>query len=78
LSEVISGDTRLAGAMRSGWPELALSWRHQLPVFGALGFRAIAPDEPGEAWAQAHAAFHESLVAACDSRWLLAMREQLY
>jgi len=26
-----------------GWPELSLSWRHQLPVFGALGFRAIAP-----------------------------------
>jgi GntR family transcriptional regulator, carbon starvation induced regulator len=32
----------------------------------------------GEDWARAHAVFHESLVAACDSRWLLAMREQLY
>ena len=30
-----------------GWPELALSWRHQLPIFGALGFRAIAPDLRG-------------------------------
>jgi pimeloyl-ACP methyl ester carboxylesterase len=30
-----------------GWPELAVSWRHQLPVFGALGFRAIAPDMRG-------------------------------
>lgn len=30
-----------------GWPELALSWRHQLPVFGALNFRAIAPDLRG-------------------------------
>ncbi|CAN5221933.1 alpha/beta hydrolase [soil metagenome] len=30
-----------------GWPELSLSWRHQLPVFGALGFRAIAPDLRG-------------------------------
>lgn len=30
-----------------GWPELSLSWRHQLPVFGALGFRAIAPDMRG-------------------------------
>ncbi len=30
-----------------GWPELAISWRHQLPVFGALGFRAIAPDMRG-------------------------------
>lgn len=30
-----------------GWPELAISWRHQLPVFAALGFRAIAPDMRG-------------------------------
>ncbi|MFA7594723.1 MAG: alpha/beta hydrolase [Novosphingobium sp.] len=30
-----------------GWPELAISYRHQLPVFGQLGFRAIAPDMPG-------------------------------
>ena len=21
-----------------GWPELSISWRHQLPVFAALGF----------------------------------------
>ncbi len=30
-----------------GWPELAISWRHQLPVLGALGFRAVAPDMRG-------------------------------
>lgn len=30
-----------------GWPELAISYRHQLPVFGALGFRTIAVDMPG-------------------------------
>ena len=30
-----------------GWPELSLSWRHQLPVLAALGFRAIAPDMRG-------------------------------
>ena len=30
-----------------GWPELGLSWRGQLPVFGGLGFRAIAPDMRG-------------------------------
>ncbi|WP_159872184.1 alpha/beta fold hydrolase [Novosphingobium sp. 9U] len=30
-----------------GWPELAISWRHQLPVFGQLGFRAVAVDMPG-------------------------------
>ncbi|MCA1644520.1 MAG: alpha/beta hydrolase [Chloroflexi bacterium] len=30
-----------------GWPELSISWRHQLECFGSLGFRAIAPDMRG-------------------------------
>ena len=30
-----------------GWPELSLSWRHQLPALAALGFRAVAPDLRG-------------------------------
>jgi pimeloyl-ACP methyl ester carboxylesterase len=30
-----------------GWPELSVSWRHQLPTLAALGFRAIAPDMRG-------------------------------
>ena len=30
-----------------GWPELSLSWRHQLPCLAALGYRAIAPDLRG-------------------------------
>jgi pimeloyl-ACP methyl ester carboxylesterase len=30
-----------------GWPELSLSWRHQLPVFGGMGFRCVAPDMRG-------------------------------
>src|SRR5690348_17068620 len=30
-----------------GWPELSISWRHQLPAFAALGFRAVAPDMRG-------------------------------
>src|SRR6185312_7893815 len=30
-----------------GWPELSLSWRHQLPIFAALGFRCVAPDMRG-------------------------------
>lgn len=30
-----------------GWPELSISWRHQLPVFAGLGLRAIAPDMRG-------------------------------
>src|SRR5215510_7634541 len=30
-----------------GWPELSISWRHQLPTLAALGFRAVAPDMRG-------------------------------
>ena len=30
-----------------GWPELSMSWRHQLPCFADLGFRAVAPDMRG-------------------------------
>jgi pimeloyl-ACP methyl ester carboxylesterase len=30
-----------------GWPELSISWRHQLPCFASLGFRTIAPDMRG-------------------------------
>ncbi len=30
-----------------GFPELAYSWRHQLPALAASGFRAIAPDQRG-------------------------------
>lgn len=30
-----------------GWPELSISWRHQLPTLAALGFHAVAPDMRG-------------------------------
>ncbi len=30
-----------------GWPELSISWRHQLQCFASLGFRAVAPDMRG-------------------------------
>jgi pimeloyl-ACP methyl ester carboxylesterase len=30
-----------------GWPELSISWRHQLPVLAGLGLRAVAPDMRG-------------------------------
>ncbi|MGH3443432.1 MAG: alpha/beta fold hydrolase [Nitriliruptorales bacterium] len=30
-----------------GFPELAYSWRHQLPALAAAGFRAVAPDQRG-------------------------------
>jgi pimeloyl-ACP methyl ester carboxylesterase len=30
-----------------GWPELAYSWRHQLPALADAGFHAVAPDQRG-------------------------------
>ena len=30
-----------------GFPELAYSWRHQIPAIADAGFRAIAPDQRG-------------------------------
>jgi pimeloyl-ACP methyl ester carboxylesterase len=30
-----------------GWPELSISWRHQLTALAALGFRTVAPDMRG-------------------------------
>lgn len=33
---------------------------------------------PTPPWATAHANFHDALVSACDSPWLLRLREQIY
>jgi pimeloyl-ACP methyl ester carboxylesterase len=30
-----------------GWPELAYSWRHQLPALADAGYHAVAPDQRG-------------------------------
>ncbi|KXS13448.1 alpha/beta hydrolase fold protein [Gonapodya prolifera JEL478] len=30
-----------------GWPELSISWRHQLTTFAGLGFHCVAPDMRG-------------------------------
>jgi pimeloyl-ACP methyl ester carboxylesterase len=38
-----------------GWPDLSIGWRHQLPVFAGLGFRAIAPDMRGYGRSRVHA-----------------------
>ena len=38
-----------------GWPELSLSWRHQLAAFAALGFRCVAPDMRGYGRSTVHA-----------------------
>lgn len=36
------------------------------------------PERMSDAWSAAHAAFHAALVSACDSPWLLKLREVLY
>ena len=44
-----------------GWPELSLSWRHQLPTFASLGFRCVAPDMRGYGRSSTYAR-HQDLV----------------
>lgn len=36
------------------------------------------PQRMNEAWSSVHAAFHRALVSACDSPWLLRIRDTLY
>ena len=38
----------------------------------------LDPQRMSEAWSAAHADFHEALVGACDSPWLLRLRAALY
>jgi pimeloyl-ACP methyl ester carboxylesterase len=56
-----------------GWPELSLSWRHQLPCFASLGFRAIAPDMRGYGGSSMYSR-HETMRSStrwptCSSCW---------
>ena len=50
-----------------GWPELAISWRHQIPFLADLGFRVIAPDMRGYGGSSTystHAAYAQEEVVA--------------
>lgn len=38
----------------------------------------VTPERMSDAWSGAHGAFHEAIVSACDSRYLLDIRRQLY
>jgi len=38
---------RPAVMLSHGFPELAWSWRHQIPALAAAGFRVVAPDQRG-------------------------------
>jgi pimeloyl-ACP methyl ester carboxylesterase len=46
LSVVDAGDGPLV-VLCHGFPELAWSWRHQIPALAAAGYRVIAPDMRG-------------------------------
>jgi pimeloyl-ACP methyl ester carboxylesterase len=50
-----------------GWPELSLSWRHQIPRLADLGYRVIAPDMRGYGGSSTydtHAAYAQREVVA--------------
>lgn len=42
-----AGDSGPLVVLAHGFPELAWSWRHQLPAIAAAGFRVVAPDQRG-------------------------------
>lgn len=42
-----AGDHGPLVVLAHGFPELAYSWRHQLPALAAAGWRAVAPDQRG-------------------------------
>ena len=56
-----------------------VSW--EAGILAALHQLVRTHPEPGsvdEGWADVHAQFHRALVRACDSKWLLQVREQLF
>ncbi|MBN8493512.1 MAG: alpha/beta hydrolase [Burkholderiales bacterium] len=42
-----------------GWPEMAYSWRHQIPALAAAGYRVVAPDMRGYGRSSAPAAIDD-------------------
>lgn len=42
-----AGDAGPLVVLAHGFPELAWSWRHQLPALAAAGYRVVAPDQRG-------------------------------
>lgn len=69
----------LSKAMQQGdveWEAGIVAATHRMERLQNLPSDTEARKTP--AWNQAHAAFHEALVAACPSPWLLRMRSLLY
>ncbi|MBV9250525.1 MAG: alpha/beta hydrolase [Acetobacteraceae bacterium] len=59
-----------------GWPELSVSWRHQLPCFAALGFRCIAPDMRGYGRSSVYSR-HEDYALAHSTRDMIELLDSL-
>jgi DNA-binding GntR family transcriptional regulator len=69
--------------LRSSIAHGGVSWESHLVAMHHVLTRTPErePDDEGrlgDAWSKSHAAFHEALVAACDSRYLLEIRHTLY
>jgi pimeloyl-ACP methyl ester carboxylesterase len=58
-----------------GFPELAYSWRHQLPALAEAGFHAIAPDLRGYGRTTGWAPGHDAPIAPY--RWFSLVRDAL-
>jgi DNA-binding GntR family transcriptional regulator len=58
------------------WETRLVAAHHQLSRTAPAA--AGDPDRVADEWADLHAAFHEALVAGCDSAWLLRLRRTLY
>lgn len=56
VHELGAGGDRPTVVFCHGFPELAYSWRHQLPAVADAGFRAVAPDQRGYGGSTAPAA----------------------
>jgi pimeloyl-ACP methyl ester carboxylesterase len=66
LSVIDAGEGPLV-VLCHGFPELAFSWRHQIPALSAAGYRVLAPDMRGYGNSSAPAAVEAyDVIALCD------------
>jgi epoxide hydrolase A/B len=65
LSVIEAGEGPLV-VLCHGFPELAFSWRHQIPALSAAGYRVLAPDMRGYGNSSAPAAIEDyDVIALC-------------
>lgn len=60
------------------WEGRIVSALHQLRACPAFRKDDAGAMQMNPAWTDLHSAFHDALVAGCDSRWRLALRDQLF